>query len=72
MDTELNLLEKALTKRELEVAKHAQQGLSSKEIAEVLGISKRTIDFHFASIFRKCRASNRMKAILTLRKAGVL
>ncbi len=43
----------ALTKREYEVAELAAQGLSNRRIAEVLGLSTRTIDAHLSRVFTK-------------------
>jgi DNA-binding CsgD family transcriptional regulator len=48
-----------LTKREREVALLAAGGLPSKEIAERLTVSKRTIDTHLDRIYRKLGVSGR-------------
>ena len=48
----------ALTAREREVAAQLMQGLTSKEIGRVLGISHRTVEIHRARLMRKCRASS--------------
>ena len=42
-----------LTKREIEVLSLIAQGCSSKEAAEALFVSKRTVDFHLANIFER-------------------
>ncbi|MDX2171514.1 MAG: helix-turn-helix transcriptional regulator [Bacteroidota bacterium] len=47
-----------LTKRELEVVKLLSQGLISKEIAGILGISKNTIENHKQNIFAKTKTKN--------------
>lgn len=44
-----------LTPREWEVAKLLAQGLTSKEIAETLSISKKAVDFHRGNIRKKFR-----------------
>lgn len=44
-----------LTPREWEVAKLLAQGLTSKEIAETLSISKKAVDFHRGNIRKKLR-----------------
>jgi len=43
----------SLTPREWEVARLLAQGLTSKEIAEVLSISKKAVDFHRGNIRKK-------------------
>jgi DNA-binding CsgD family transcriptional regulator len=43
----------SLTPREWEVARLLTQGLTSKEIAEVLSISKKAVDFHRSNIRKK-------------------
>jgi len=47
-----------LTRREAEVLSHIVKGLSSKDIGQVLGIGKRTVDNFRMSIMRKLGAKN--------------
>jgi DNA-binding NarL/FixJ family response regulator len=47
-----------LSEREIEVLKHIQQGLSSKEIAEKLFLSTRTIEVHRSNILKKLNLKN--------------
>ncbi len=47
----------ALTPREREVAAHVMTGLTSKQIAKVLGISHRTVEIYRATLMRKYKAS---------------
>ena len=47
-----------LTAREREVLDHVVTGKSNKEIAQILGISPRTIDVHRARIFQKLEADS--------------
>jgi DNA-binding NarL/FixJ family response regulator len=47
-----------LTKRELEIVNMIKDGYSSKEIADKLYISKRTVEVHRYNIFRKLDVSN--------------
>jgi DNA-binding CsgD family transcriptional regulator len=46
-------LAEALTPRETQIAKLAAQGLTNRSIAELLGISQRTVQHHCESIFCK-------------------
>ncbi len=47
-----------LTKREMEVVEMLREGLSSKQIAERLFISNRTVEVHRYNIFRKLKVGN--------------
>lgn len=47
-----------LTKREIEVVEMLRDGLSSKQIAERLFISNRTVEVHRYNIFRKLKVNN--------------
>lgn len=51
------------SRRELQCIHLAKQGLGAKEIAKKLGIVKRTVDFHFASINKKVGAINKFHAL---------
>ncbi len=61
-----------LTAREIEVLRLVVQGKPSKEVAELLFVSKRTVDFHLANIYTKLDASNRMEAMQTAMRCGLL
>lgn len=58
--------ELGLTKRECEVAEQASQGLTSKEIADVLFISERTVNKHLQAIYKKSESKNRVELINSL------
>lgn len=58
------------TRREKEVASLVAQGLSSKEVADILFVSKRTVDFHLANIYEKLGINNRVKLALIAQKNG--
>jgi DNA-binding NarL/FixJ family response regulator len=58
-----------LTKRETQIAELVARGLSNREIAERLVISKRTVDAHVEHIFSKLGISSRMQ--LTAERAPV-
>jgi Response regulator containing a CheY-like receiver domain and an HTH DNA-binding domain len=51
-----------LTKREVEVLTLVIEGNSSKEVADQLFVSKRTVDFHLANIYQKLNVNNRVQA----------
>jgi DNA-binding CsgD family transcriptional regulator len=59
----------SLTKREIEVLSLVLEGKSSREVADVLVCSKRTVDFHLARIYDKLQVSNRVQA---MRRAALL
>lgn len=61
-----------LTKRELEILSLVIEGHSSKKVAELLFISKRTVDFHLDNIYNKLHVSNRMQALQRATKLGLL
>jgi DNA-binding CsgD family transcriptional regulator len=58
-----------LTKREIEVLSLVLEGKSSREVADALYCSKRTIDFHLARIYEKLQVTNRVQA---MRRATLL
>jgi DNA-binding CsgD family transcriptional regulator len=53
----------ALTRRESEVLRHVAQGDSNRQIAEVLGITPRTVKKHLESVFRKLDVHTRAAAV---------
>ena len=55
------------TAREHEIASHVASGLSNREIATRLFISKRTVDAHVEHIFGKLRISSRVQLTVWLR-----
>lgn len=61
-----------LTKREVEVLSLVIEGKSSKEVADQLFVSKRTVDFHLANIYSKLSVSNRLQAFREATRRGLL
>jgi DNA-binding CsgD family transcriptional regulator len=57
------MTETPLTKREQEVLRCFAAGLSSREIANQLFVSKRTVDFHASNAYRKMGVRNRVQAL---------
>ncbi len=61
-----------LTKREIEVLTLVIEGMSSKEVADQLFVSKRTVDFHLANIYEKLKVSNRVQAFREATRRGLI
>lgn len=55
---ELSMPEVRLTSREIEIAELVSTGMISKEIADKLGISQRTVEVHKRNIFKKLGINN--------------
>ena len=60
-----------LTERELEVLAQVAAGLTSKQIAAALGLSRRTVDHHIAHIYDKTGVTTRGGAVLWAVEHGV-
>lgn len=61
-----------LSAREMEVLQLAALGQMSKEIADALYLSKRTVDYHLGNVFYKLGVSNRIRAVSAARRLGIL
>lgn len=61
-----------LTPRETECLGFAADGTSNKAIAERLGVSVRTVKYHFENILRKLEAQSRGQAVAIARRRGLL
>lgn len=61
-----------LAPREQETLELVLKGLPSQSIADRMFISKRTVDFHLHSIFRKLRVKNRVQALVRAEHLGLL
>src|ERR1700730_1894987 len=59
-----------LTARELQVAEHAAQGQSNKQIADRLGLSEHTVKNYLFHVFEKLEVSNRMELLLLFKGSG--
>ncbi len=69
---ETELLERKISKRELEVLTLMAEGLSNNEIAEKLFVSVNTIKTHSAKLFEKLEVKRRTQAIETAKKLQLL
>lgn len=61
-----------LTDREIEVLGLILEGKSSKEAAEILCCSKRTVDCHLTRIYGKLGVSNRVQALRRVATLGLI
>jgi len=61
-----------LSEREREVLAHFAQGHSTKDVAQMLGISPRTVETYAATIAQKLGARNRIHAVAIALRAGIL
>ncbi|MGJ8725719.1 MAG: LuxR C-terminal-related transcriptional regulator [Roseibacillus sp.] len=61
-----------LTDREFEVLNHLAEGLYGKEIADKLGISTATVNFHCGNLYKKLHVQSQRSAILEAKKRGIL
>ena len=61
-----------LTFREKEILNLVAQGLSNREIAEQLFVSRYTVESHIKHIYRKLSVTKRTKAVSTARPLGIL
>ncbi len=61
-----------LTEREIEVLKYAAQGLTNKQIGEILFISDRTVQGHLQKIYRKLNVTTRTEAVTTALSQGYI
>ena len=59
-----------LSKREIEVAEFAAQGLTNKQIADHLGLSEHTVKNYLFRVFEKLKISNRIELLFLLVNEG--
>ncbi|HNP33596.1 MAG TPA: LuxR C-terminal-related transcriptional regulator [Flavobacterium sp.] len=69
---ESEMLERKISKRELEVLTLMAQGLSNNEIAQKLFVSLNTVKTHSAKLFEKLEVKRRTQAIETAKKLQLL
>jgi DNA-binding CsgD family transcriptional regulator len=61
-----------LNPREIETLTMSAQGNTSAQIAKILGLSKRTVDFHIENACRKLDASTRIEAAVKASSRGLI
>ncbi|RIH65754.1 DNA-binding response regulator [Mariniphaga sediminis] len=59
-----------LTEREIEILYHICKGLSNAEIADILSISKRTVDKHRENLLQKTQSKNTANLVIFAIKHG--
>lgn len=69
---ELGPLQEALSERESEILRLVADGLSNREIAEQLFLSRHTVESHVKRVYRKLAVSSRMGAVREARSRGLL
>jgi LuxR family quorum-sensing system transcriptional regulator SolR len=62
----------ALTARELEILDWCKKGKTRPEIAQILSISPKTVEFHLANVMNKLGASNQTAAVVIALQRGLL
>lgn len=63
---------KPLTNREMDVLRLAAKGQTNRAIANQLSISNRTVQGHFARIFKKMQATSRTDAVMRAVSMGLI
>lgn len=61
-----------LTPRETEILQLMYKILTNKEIAEIMHISMHTVKVHINEIFKKLQSRNRLEAVVTALRLGIL
>lgn len=62
----------ALTAREIEILRWTADGKSAQDIADILLVSKNTVDFHVKNAVMKLRAANKTAAVVRAAFLGLL
>ncbi|WP_324777849.1 response regulator transcription factor, partial [Ralstonia pickettii] len=61
-----------LSEREAEVLAWSARGKTSGEIATILGLSKRTVDFHMDNAREKLGVATRIEAVVRASSSGII
>ncbi|MFJ3483418.1 helix-turn-helix transcriptional regulator [Pseudomonas sp. NPDC090202] len=62
---------KGLTVREVEVLKWSAEGKTAAEVAMILDLKLRTVNFHIGSAIRKIGVTNKISAVVQAARQGV-
>lgn len=61
-----------LTQQEKQILNMVRSGSTNKEIALAMSISVRTVEYHLGKVFQKLEVSNRIAAVMTATKLGLI
>lgn len=61
-----------LTTQEIQCLRWCKEGKTNREIGEILCISEKTVEYHLGNVMRKFGANNRIVAVISAIKAGVI
>ena len=61
-----------LTEREREIIAWVSRGKSSADVAQIVGIAERTVNFHVEKVMRKLDVATRMQATIACIRLGLL
>jgi DNA-binding CsgD family transcriptional regulator len=61
-----------LTRREIEVLRYIAEGNLAAEVAKILHISSRTVEWHIRKILKKLRARTRAEAVAKAMKQRLI
>jgi len=61
-----------LTDRERDILNLVQQGKTARATAEILGISKRTVEYHLLNVYQKLRVRSKEEAVQRAIQIGLL
>jgi DNA-binding CsgD family transcriptional regulator len=61
-----------LTRKEIECLRWCKEGKTNWEIGEILDISEKTVEFHMRNSMRKLGATNRITAVVSGIKRGLI
>ena len=61
-----------LTAREIEVLQWSKAGKSYSDIAEILSISRKTVEFHISNVMNKLGANNKISAVVIALHRGLI
>jgi DNA-binding NarL/FixJ family response regulator len=62
----------ALTRQERLVLKLAAEGMTNRQIADLLYVKQRTADIHLTNIYRKLAVHSRLQAVMVAKQQGLL
>ncbi|WP_256658799.1 helix-turn-helix transcriptional regulator [Pseudomonas sp. LP_7_YM] len=71
MSRAVPLIHSGLTFREIEVLKWSAEGKTAAEVAMILNVKLRTVNFHIGSAIRKMGVTNKTSAVVQAALHGV-